>query len=84
MASSTTSQPHAGQPKRTSFSTYAGYNASMFRDKAKVGNRGSTPDSEALASSDDEQEHHHRLQSIANLQSSRPVRRASWLSDMHQ
>ncbi|KAL8674709.1 MAG: hypothetical protein Q9168_000867 [Polycauliona sp. 1 TL-2023] len=84
MASNNPSQPYLGQPKRTSFSAYAGYNASMIREKAKVGNRGSTPDSEALASSDDEQEHHHRLQSIAYLQSSRPVRRASWLSDIHQ
>ncbi|KAI4263300.1 MAG: hypothetical protein L6R42_001552 [Xanthoria sp. 1 TBL-2021] len=83
MASNPPSQPHFGQPKRTSFSAYSGNNASMFLEKAKVGNRGSTPDSEALASSDDEQEHHHRLQSIANLQSSRPVRRASWLSEMH-
>ncbi|KAL8926061.1 MAG: hypothetical protein Q9172_001940 [Xanthocarpia lactea] len=84
MALNISSQSHLGQPKRTSFGAYAGNNASMFLEKAKVGNRGSTPDSEALASSDDEQEHHHRLQSIANLQSSRPVRRASWLPEIHQ
>ncbi|CAO1604536.1 hypothetical protein XANCAGTX0491_008087 [Xanthoria calcicola] len=83
MASNLPSQPHLGQPKRTSFSAYSGNNASMFLEKTKIGNRGSTPDSEALASSDDEQEHHHRLQSIANFQSSRPVRRASWLSEIH-
>ncbi|KAL8678794.1 MAG: hypothetical protein Q9186_004875 [Xanthomendoza sp. 1 TL-2023] len=84
MASYVPSQAHLGQPKRTSFSGYTGSSASMFLEKAKAGNRGSTPDSEALASSDDEQEHHHRLQSIANFQTSKPVRRASWLSEIHQ
>ncbi|KAL8788080.1 MAG: hypothetical protein Q9213_001838 [Squamulea squamosa] len=84
MTSNLPSQSHLGQQKRTSSSGYGGNNASMFLEKAKIGNRGSTPDSEALASSDDEQEHHHRLQSIANLQSSRPVRRASWLPEIHQ
>ncbi|KAL8767421.1 MAG: hypothetical protein Q9209_006069 [Squamulea sp. 1 TL-2023] len=84
MTSNLQSQSHLGQPKRTSFGGYGGNNASMFLEKAKIGNRGSTPDSEALASSDDEQEHHHRLQSLASLQSSRPVRRASWLPEIHQ
>ncbi|KAL8710336.1 MAG: hypothetical protein Q9220_005106 [cf. Caloplaca sp. 1 TL-2023] len=83
MASSTPSQSHFGQPKRTSFSGYPG-NASIFLEKAKAGNRGSTPDSEALASSDDEQEHHYRLHSIANLQGTRPVRRPSWLTETQQ
>lgn len=84
MASYGPSQPHLGHSKRPSFGGYTGSNASIFFEKAKAGNRGSTPDSEALASSDDEQEHHYRLQSVANFQSSRPVRRASWLSEMHQ
>ncbi|KAL8951579.1 MAG: hypothetical protein Q9222_002464 [Ikaeria aurantiellina] len=83
MASSTPSQSHFGQPKRTSFSGYPG-NASIFLEKAKAGNRGSTPDSEALASSDDEQEHHYRLHSITNLPGTRPVRRPSWLTDTQQ
>ncbi|KAL8705859.1 MAG: hypothetical protein Q9201_001082 [Fulgogasparrea decipioides] len=83
MASNASSQSHLGQRKRTSFSGYPG-NASIFLEKAKGSKRGSTPDSEALASSDDEQEHLHRLQSITNLQGSRPVRRASWLTDVHQ
>lgn len=76
-------QPQLGQRKRTSASGYPG-NASIFLEKAKAGKRGSTPDSEALASSDDEQEHHYRLQSITNLQNSRPVRRASWLTEVQQ
>lgn len=83
MASTTPSQSQISQRKRTSVSGYPG-NASIFLEKAKAGKRGSTPDSEALASSDDEQEHHYRLQSIANLQGSRPVRRTSWLTEANQ
>ncbi|KAL8694402.1 MAG: hypothetical protein Q9218_000968 [Villophora microphyllina] len=83
MASTGGPQGHLNQRKRTSFSGYPS-NASIFRDKAKAGQRGSTPDSEALASSDDEQEHQYRLHSIANLQASRSVRRASWLAEAHQ
>ncbi|KAL8796747.1 MAG: hypothetical protein Q9182_007312, partial [Xanthomendoza sp. 2 TL-2023] len=83
MASYVPSHAHLSQPKRTSFSGYTGSSASMFLEKSKAGNRGSTPDSEALASSDDEQEQHHRLQSIGNFQASKPVRRASWLSEIH-
>ncbi|KAI4154590.1 MAG: hypothetical protein LQ341_000312 [Variospora aurantia] len=83
MASNIMSQPQLGQRKRTSVTGYPG-NASIFLEKAKAGKRGSTPDSEALASSDDEQDHHHRLHPVANLQSSRPVRRASWLTEVQQ
>lgn len=83
MSSSTVTQPHLGQRKRTSVSGYPG-NASIFLEKAKAGKRGSTPDSEALASSEDEQEHQYRLQSFTNLHSSRPVRRASWLTEVQQ
>lgn len=83
MTSNNVPQPQLGQRKRTSVSGYPG-NASIFLEKAKAGKRGSTPDSEALASSDDEQEHHYRLHSMTNLQSSRPVRRASWFTDVQQ
>lgn len=44
--------------------------------------RGSTPDSEALASSDDEQDHYHRLQSINSTLGAKPARRLSWLTDV--
>ena len=44
--------------------------------------RGSTPDSEALASSDDEQDHYHRLQSINSTLGAVPARRSSWLTDV--
>lgn len=83
MSSGTVTQPHLGQRKHTSVSGYPG-NASIFLEKAKAGKRGSTPDSEALASSEDEQEHQHRLQSFTILHSSRPVRRASWLTEVQQ
>ncbi|KAI4177333.1 MAG: hypothetical protein LQ343_000313 [Gyalolechia ehrenbergii] len=83
MASVTPSQSQLGQRKRTSVGGYSG-NASIFLEKAKAAKRGSTPDSEALASSDDEQEYHYRMQSIANLQGSRPARRASWLTEVNQ
>lgn len=84
MAANSGSQPHGGPIKRTSFSSFPGNNASIFLEKAKVGIRGSTPDSEALASSDDEQDHHHRLQSINQTFGPRPARRSSWLSDIQQ
>ncbi|KAL9588780.1 MAG: hypothetical protein Q9203_002416 [Teloschistes exilis] len=83
MASNAGFQSHLSQRTRTSFSGYPS-NASVFREKAKAGQRGSTPDSEALASSDDEQEHHYRLHSIANLQASSSVRRSSWLAESNQ
>ena len=57
-------------------------NTSLFLEKAKAGIRRSTPDSEALASSDDEQD--HRPQHPILQQVPRPHRRASWLSEMHQ
>lgn len=84
MAANAGSQLHSGPVKRTSISSFPGNNASIFLEKAKAGIRGSTPDSEALASSDDEQDHHHRLQSINQSLGSRPTRRPSWLSDIQQ
>ena len=84
MAATSSSQPHGGPIKRTSISSFPGNNAAIFLEKAKAGIRGSTPDSEALASSDDEQDHHHRLQSINQSLGARPMRRPSWLSDIQQ
>ena len=82
MAANPSSQPHGGPIKRTSFSSFPGNNASIFLEKAKAGIRGSTPDSEALASSDDEQDHYHRLQSINQNLGPRPTRRPSWLTEI--
>lgn len=56
----------------------------MFLDRSRPGIRGSTPDSEALASSDDEQDHHHRLQPVTSNSGPKPTRRPSWLSEVQQ
>lgn len=47
----------------------------------KLNARRSTPDSEALASSDDEADPHRHDPQPATTQPHRPVRRASWLND---
>ncbi|KAI1329309.1 hypothetical protein F5Y16DRAFT_106214 [Xylariaceae sp. FL0255] len=57
-------------------------NQSLLLDKLHV--RRSTPDSEALASSDDEPDPHRQDPSQAQAQPQRPVRRASWLNDTSQ
>ena len=56
----------------------------MFLDRSKAGIRGSTPDSEALASSDDEQDHHHRLHQVTSNPGPVPARRPSWLTETQQ
>ena len=84
MTSNPTSQGQQGQPKRTSFSGFPGVSASMFLDRSKAGMRGSTPDSEVLASSDDEQDHHHRLHQVTSNPGPLPTRRASWLTETQQ
>lgn len=75
---------HTSQAKRTSFSGFPGGNATILLEKSKAGIRGSTPDSEALVSSDDEQDHCHRLQSINNTLGPKPTRRPSWLTEVQQ
>ncbi|KAI1124093.1 hypothetical protein F5Y10DRAFT_38174 [Nemania abortiva] len=57
-------------------------NQSILLDKLNV--RRSTPDSEALASSDDEPDTHRQDTPQAPVQPQRPVRRASWLNDTSQ
>ncbi|KAI0416408.1 hypothetical protein F5X98DRAFT_343782 [Xylaria grammica] len=57
-------------------------NQSILLDKLNV--RRSTPDSEALASSDDEPDNHRQDTPQAPMQPQRPVRRASWLNDTSQ
>lgn len=56
----------------------------MFLDRSKAGIRGSTPDSEALASSDDEPDHLPRLCPVTSNPGPKPTRRASWLTETHQ
>ena len=84
MTSSTSSQAQPGQVKRTSFGGFPGGGASIFLDRSKAGFRGSTPDSEALASSDDEQDHHLRLHPVTSNPGPKSVRRLSWLSEVQQ
>lgn len=84
MTSTTSSQAQAGQAKRTSFGGFPGGGASIFLDRSKAGFRGSTPDSEALASSDDEQDHHLRLHPVTSNPGPKSVRRLSWLTEAQQ
>ncbi|KAH8907066.1 hypothetical protein BR93DRAFT_879358 [Coniochaeta sp. PMI_546] len=50
----------------------------------KLNARQSTPDSEALASSDEEADHHRQSTIAPSVQPPKPVRRASWLNDTSQ
>lgn len=84
MTSTTSSQIQAGPPKRTSFGGFPGAGASIFLDRSKAGFCGSTPDSEALASSDDEQDHQLRLHPVISNPGPKPVRRLSWLTEVQQ
>ncbi|KAH8899631.1 hypothetical protein GQ53DRAFT_634494 [Thozetella sp. PMI_491] len=68
-------QPKPGQG---SFPAVAPNNQAILLDKL---NRRSTPDSEALASSDDEGENHRQDPLSHSVQHQKPVRRASWLND---
>lgn len=54
--------------------------ASLLLEKSHPGLRRSTPDSEALASSDDEIEH-SKTSAPNNVKTGRTVRRTSWLND---
>ncbi|KAI4144304.1 MAG: hypothetical protein LQ340_006704 [Diploschistes diacapsis] len=83
MASNSSTQTPIIQSKRTSFGQGSSANVSLLFEKTKANIRRSTPDSEALASSDDEQEQHHRLAQLASQQAQQPLRRTSWLSENH-
>ncbi|EEP81725.1 conserved hypothetical protein [Uncinocarpus reesii 1704] len=56
-------------------------NASILLEKNRQGARRSTPDSEALASSEDENDHHGRNQSQPTPVP-KPARRTSWLNEI--
>ena len=83
MSTNFASYPTNGPTKRTSFHGFPGSGTSLLLEKAKSGLRGSTPDSEALASSDDEQDHAHRLRSASTMIGPKVGRRASWLTENH-
>lgn len=84
MMNSNNIKPGSGaKPGQSAFSAIAGSNQSILLEKLNV--RRSTPDSEALASSDDEVDPHHRPDpSHSSMQPPKPVRRASWLNDTTQ
>ena len=84
MTSNIPSHTLPSQAKRTSFSGFSGTNTSLFLDRTKVGIRGSTPDSEALASSDDEPDQLFRLQPVTSNPAAKPTRRASWFMEGQQ
>ncbi|KAK3315046.1 hypothetical protein B0H66DRAFT_535936 [Apodospora peruviana] len=65
-----------------SFPPVAPSNQAILLDKLNA--RRSTPDSEALASSDDEGDAHRQESLSSSVQPPKPVRRASWLNDTSQ
>lgn len=71
------------QPKSTSspFTSTPASNASLLLEKTHPGVRRSTPDSEALASSDDEVEQRHLDHTLQNAPP-KPARRTSWLNEV--
>ncbi|KAI9739368.1 MAG: hypothetical protein M1818_005056 [Claussenomyces sp. TS43310] len=72
----------------TSNKTAQNYNAASANNSSflieKLNARRSTPDSEALASSDDEIDSHRQEQQPLNAPTQKPTRRASWLNDTTQ
>jgi hypothetical protein len=72
----------SGKPTHSNFASMSASNPSILLDKLNA--RRSTPDSEALASSDDEQESHRQESHLPAVPAQKPVRRASWLNDTTQ
>ena len=83
MSSNKVSQVPPTQGMRNAFSPFTSPSSSLLIEKTKAGIRRSTPDSEALASSDDEVDQHHRLNVVANQHIQRPNRRPSWMNENH-
>lgn len=79
IGSKQTQLPKGTQP---SAGISAGKQASMLLEKGNPGLRRTTPDSEALASSDDETDHGMSLSMTSNPPATRPARRTSWLSEI--
>ncbi|KAH6850875.1 hypothetical protein B0I37DRAFT_308275 [Chaetomium sp. MPI-CAGE-AT-0009] len=80
--SSTTTKPGASlKPGQGNFSAGPPSSHALLLEKL---NRRSTPDSEALASSDDEPENHRQDILPPPVQPPQPVRRSSWLNDTSQ
>jgi hypothetical protein len=69
-------------PSKAGTGSAPGNNASIRLEKGKPGIRRSTPDSEALTSSDDELEHLHQVATAPTAPVTKPVRRTSWLNEV--
>ncbi|EAS33936.3 PSP1 domain-containing protein [Coccidioides immitis RS] len=78
-ASSKTSQ--SSKSSHTTYAPTPNNNASMLLEKGRQGGRRSTPDSEALASSEDENDHHGHTQAQPTPVS-KTTRRTSWLNEI--
>ncbi|QVM05821.1 hypothetical protein D8B26_000528 [Coccidioides posadasii str. Silveira] len=78
-ASSKTSQ--SSKSSHTTYAPTPNNNASMLLEKGRQGGRRSTPDSEALASSEDENDHHGHTQAQPTPVSN-TTRRTSWLNEI--
>ncbi|KAL2019104.1 hypothetical protein VTK56DRAFT_10055 [Thermocarpiscus australiensis] len=81
MSSATVKPGPSSTPGQGSFPALAPSSQAILRDKL---NRRSTPDSEALASSDDEVDAHRQENPPAPVQPPKPMRRSSWLNDTSQ
>ena len=80
-----TVQTRPGQPSKvapTSLGAFGSHKTALL-ERANRGIRRSTPDSEALASSDDETEHPRQLPASTGVsQPTKPARRTSWLNEI--
>lgn len=81
MSSSTSKPAPSSKPGQGVFPAGAPSSQAILLEKL---NRRSTPDSEALASSEDEADGHRQESAPAPVQPPKPVRRSSWLNDTSQ
>ncbi|KAK0626253.1 hypothetical protein B0T14DRAFT_422566 [Immersiella caudata] len=81
MSSGTSKPGPQSKPGQSGFPAGAPSSQAILLDKL---NRRSTPDSEALASSDDEGDVHRQENVPTSVQPPKPTRRASWLNDTSQ
>lgn len=81
MSSNTTKPGASSKPGQGNFSVGPPSSHALLLEKL---NRRSTPDSEALASSDDEPENHRQDIHPPSAPPPQPVRRSSWLNDTSQ
>ena len=81
MAATSTKPSQPSQPSKNTSSVPTG-GATTRLEKSHPGVRRSTPDSEALASSDDDVEHAQLSQTSTSAPANKPARRTSWLNEV--